>query len=113
MITRIVPVPIAHDVSGEGVPRARSRSAVVCVALALSLGLFGCPAGGVTDDDETVALCAQPQTGSKYAVCGHLTTGPFGGPSEMGREAKGSVDSVAESASSKYKVFGGSFHASH
>jgi len=50
--------------------------------------------------------------GSRYALCGRLSTTGFDGAQADGKIVAGSVDSAsAPATASRYSVQGGSFHA--
>ena len=92
----------------------RRKLAMASLALACS-GLLGCG-----DDsrprpvEEPVAGCANPVRGTRYGVCGRLTTAPVGAAGAR-YATRGSVDAQrpAPVAGTTYIIEGGTLHVAH
>ena len=75
--------------------------------------LLGACQSGVTQSGATLAQCAAPLTGSRYAICGRLSTNGTK-PSAGAVQLSGNLNAGSGTATSaKYQVVGGTFHASY
>lgn len=86
------------------------RLSFLCLAVVLAGA--GCGASGMVPDAESEAVlsqCSAPVEGSRYSLCGKLTTAGFGGPGAQ-RTLRGSVDSAPQPEGSRYSIRGGTFH---
>jgi hypothetical protein len=86
----------------------RRRSWPVFVVAAVLLGpVFGCGGGSSTSADRDG--CTTPVRGSRYGVCGDITTGAI----STGTRATvaGSTDAVPGDTAGRYTILGGTFHA--
>lgn len=90
------------------VPDAR----LAFLSLSLVLGGAACGVSGVTQDPEAevvLSQCSAPVEGTRYSLCGKLTTAGFGGPGEQ-RTLRGSLDAAPQPQGSGYSIRGGTFH---
>jgi hypothetical protein len=80
------------------------------ILLALAMG--GCITGVVDDTSGEERLqCANPLRGSRYAMCGRLSTAGLDLTTVGTRRVTGSVDSTHQRVTSRYSLRGGTFHA--
>ncbi len=83
----------------------------LAVPTALLLALAACDEGSSHPSPAApeVAGCTAPARGSRYAVCGHLSTGT----SATGavHTVAGSVDASTDATASHHSILGGTFHA--
>jgi hypothetical protein len=90
------------------VPRAR----LPLFCLSIALGGAACGGSGLVQDPEgeaVLAQCSAPVEGSRYSLCGKLTTAGFGGPGEQ-QSLRGSVDAAPQPQGGRYSIRGGTFH---
>jgi len=77
----------------------------------LLLTLSGCVTGVLDENGNEVAQkCPDPLQGSRYSVCGRLSSSGFSNASG-GKRVLATVDSAHEKTSSRYTLQGGTFHA--
>lgn len=82
------------------------------LSLTLLLGGAACGGSGLTHDPEAetvLSQCNAPAEGSRYSLCGKLTTAGFGGPGVQ-RTLRGSVDAAPQPQGGRYSIRGGTFH---
>lgn len=85
-----------------------------CFLAVAALALASCTTGGLAPEDALgSALCTNAQKGTKYSLCGRLTTGTLNATSPGQKTAKASLDVVRNSNSANYQLTGGTVHASH
>lgn len=88
----------------------RLVGALAILALPVQLGCVS----GVTHDDEartTLEECGNAVTGSRYTVCGKVTSAGFSAPGAS-VTVRGSIDAAPQPVGSRYAIQGGSFHVS-
>ena len=79
--------------------------------LLMLVTLSGCVTGVLDENGNEVAQkCPDPLQGSRYSLCGKLSSSGFGGGAG-GKRVLATVDSAHEQTSSRYTLQGGSFHA--
>ena len=88
-----------------------SRALMTVVVLASS-ALLGACVTGIADDPAHGQRCANPLRGSRFSVCGQLSSSEVGTATVGGRRVLGSLDSTQPATgNSPYTVKGGTFHA--
>ena len=88
----------------------RAGSSVLVLVTVLLLG----PVAGCGDESSVPARgqdagCTAPVRGSRYGVCGAVTTGFIS--TGTGHTVAGAVDAASDDTAGRYSVVGGTFHA--
>ena len=91
------------------------RYSWVAVAAIASFSLFGCSRRSHSGGEEATPAQARckttPAQGSRFSLCGTLSTSNFGGTTESGRELLGSLEAAPRLEGKKFVVQRSTFNA--